>query len=64
MNHNNTEGKVDLEAPLADYTTSIGIPYVMGETNSLSVSTLSLQFHKLWAVVLIHRLGTRQGRGI
>ncbi|KAF7536701.1 hypothetical protein G7054_g4302 [Neopestalotiopsis clavispora] len=36
MNHNNTEGKVDLEAPLADYTTSIGVPYVMGETNSLS----------------------------
>ncbi|ETS83219.1 hypothetical protein PFICI_05095 [Pestalotiopsis fici W106-1] len=36
MNHNNTQGKVDWQAPLADYATSIGVPYVMGETNSLS----------------------------
>lgn len=37
MNHNNTAGMVDVHAPLADGTVAVGIPYVIGETNSYSV---------------------------
>lgn len=37
LNHNNTAGHVDIHKRVGAYTTSVGLPYSLGETNSVSV---------------------------
>lgn len=38
MNHNNTQGVIDLHRELSTNASVYGLPYELGETGSLSVS--------------------------